>query len=71
MGIYPVKLKKWYSCRNKEDRIHRETLMFLFKFKKCETCGKKVKMRNAIGHHSLPFGYGDVWCNKYCFGEEV
>jgi hypothetical protein len=39
----------------------------LLNYYRCIACRKKAKINKAIGHHSLPFGHGDVWCSEKCF----
>jgi len=33
---------------------------------RCFSCGSSIKWKKAWGHHSIPWGYGDVWCSKKC-----
>lgn len=29
-----------------------------------------MKYHRAYGHHSIPWGYGDVWCSKKCLNKK-
>jgi hypothetical protein len=62
MSIYPVKLSKWFGSDTPEFEI---TLLILHNAR-CLACYKKVRFNAAIGHHSLPWGYGDIWCSWKC-----
>lgn len=80
MSIYPVPLQKWFPHPRIGQYIYGnyseaknlyETVKFLVKFERCDSCGKHCKFNRAWGHHSLPFGYGEVWCTEKClFGTE-
>lgn len=35
-------------------------------YTKCYACHRRVRWRAAVGHHSLPWGYGDLWCSWKC-----
>ena len=70
MSIYPVKLSQWFPPG---DSLHS-----LVKFivsngygdvaTGCLHCGKKcMHWQQAIAHHSLPYGYGDIWCREKCY----
>ena len=66
MSIYPVKLNDWYP---KGDEMN-EIAILSVKFSNCLQCNKKgkdIKYRYAIGHHSIPWGNGDIWCTKKCY----
>lgn len=62
MSIYPVYLPSWFP---KKDEMH-ENAKISVKYSSCLTCGKKVKWKKAWGHHSIPWGNGDIWCSKKC-----
>jgi hypothetical protein len=63
MSIYVVRLSEWFSKNDENYEICKETV----KFSRCFTCNKKnIKYKYAMGHHSVPWGNGDVWCNKKC-----
>ena len=74
MSIYPIRIKKWFppvlKSEHKEEirdnKFNRQTIRTCLEFMRCHNCGKRVKMRNGWCHHSLPWGYGDVWCNERC-----
>ena len=64
--IYPVRLIKWFP-RKSEDY---KSLIYMRKCMYCAGCGKSMarsKYKNIIGHHSLPYGHGDMWHNDNCF----
>lgn len=70
MSIYPVRLSEWFP---KGDENH-ETMKFLVSRGHCDGafgclhCGKKkMHWQKAWGHHSLPWGYGDIWCSERHF----
>lgn len=67
MSIYPVKLSEWYPPGDE----HYEYALMMVKSTKCLVCGKIAQYRYAMGHHSLPWGYGDVWCSKKCFRKQL
>lgn len=60
MSIYPVRLNEWFPvgdenyCKDIVDAM------------RCFACGKKCRYKKVWGHHSLPWGYGDVWCSEKC-----
>jgi hypothetical protein len=63
MSIYPVKLSEWFPMG---DEYH-QTAISCLSYMRCKACGRKVtRWKKAIGHHSLPWGYGDLWCSKKC-----
>lgn len=75
MSIYPVPLQKWFpNPKSKnlsgENSWHKqcnyEAAKSTVEFSKCENCGKSCKYNRAWGHHSIPWGYGDVWCSEKC-----
>lgn len=64
MSIYPVKLSEWFP---RGDENYQNSKMMV-KFGQCYKCGKKnIKYSTAFGHHSLPWGYGDIWCSSKCY----
>lgn len=67
MSIYPVRLYEWFPPN---DEMY-ENAECMVKFSKCIVCGKKPKYRYAIGHHSIPWGNGDIWCTKKCFNKKI
>lgn len=65
MSIYPVKLAEWFP---KTDTDNHDTMKMIVKFHTCHVCNKKkMDWRRAIGHHSIPWGYGDIWCGVRCY----
>lgn len=69
MSIYPVKLSEWFPPG---DENHDSMKMMVRVGGDsnigCASCGKrKIRWQTAWGHHSLPWGYGDVWCTRKCF----
>ena len=76
MSIYPVPLQKWFPNPNKyigkgwEEYINAlidySTLRMIIKYERCKKCNKNLKYNRVWGHHSLPRGYGDMWCSKEC-----
>jgi len=62
MGIYLVKLAEWFPVG---DDYH-STLMSIINCVRCLACDKKVRFKAAVGHHSLPFGNGDLFCSWKC-----
>ena len=70
MSIYPVRLSKWFPPGDE----HHDIMKFLVSHGYCDGhvgcphCGKKhMHWQQAIGHHSLPWGYGDIWCREKCY----
>lgn len=62
MSIYPVKISEWFPPG---DEMY-EIASGIVSIKRCYACNKKARWKAAIGHHSLPWGYGDVWCSVKC-----
>lgn len=59
MSIYPVRVSEWFPPGNEKHDIIKYILG------PCLHCGKKkLHWQKAWAHHSLPWGYGDSWCNK-------
>lgn len=73
MSIYPVKLIEWYPPfkTSRDDKFQHEILKSVIKHMPCRYCGKYVKFKMAYGHHSLPWGHGDIWCNKRCLTRDT
>lgn len=64
MSIYPVRLAKWFPPGDK----NHESMKWAIKYKPCMECGKEdSNWRWVWGHHSLPWGYGDIWCTSRCY----
>lgn len=72
MSIYPVKLMEWFPHprKRKDDYENNDHLHWTaktsVKYAKCLACGKQPKWNRAIGHHSIPWGNGDIWCSEKC-----
>lgn len=77
MSIYPVYLPSWFpkiTKRNRpENKDEAKELAYqhtvakvIVKYSDCKTCGGKCTWKKSWGHHSIPWGYGDVWCSKKC-----
>lgn len=60
MSIYPVKLVEWYPIG--DDKYFGD----IIESYRCLACMRKPRYSKAWGHHSVPFGYGDVWCSFKC-----
>lgn len=73
MSIYPVPMQNWFKNRKRNDSDSKflyETARWLVDIYRCHNCGKRCKWNRAWGHHSVPWGYGDIWCSKDCvFGK--
>jgi len=66
MSIYVVKLSEWFP---KGDEYYENSKMMV-EAMGCLKCGKKgknIKYRYAMGHHSIPWGNGDIFCTKRCY----
>lgn len=79
MSIYPVYLASWFPRRttkprpaevgewwDKEQHTNNIVAETVVKLSKCERCKKKCKWKQAWGHHSIPYGHGEIWCSKTC-----
>lgn len=69
MSIYPVPLQKWFpnpASHPGAVDFDYTILRMIVRTDKCARCKKFCKWNRAWGHHSLPFGYGDVFCGKRC-----
>ena len=73
MSIYVVRLSEWYNKEEDEKDPHsgcslHDACRTLVETTKCHNCGNdKMQYRYAMGHHALPWGYGDIWCTKKCY----
>lgn len=70
MSIYPVRLSEWYPPGDEHHDIikHLVSSGFGDQIQGCLHCRKKhMHWQTAYAHHSLPYGYGDIWCNKKHF----
>ena len=66
MSIYPVKLSEWFPPT---DEMY-ESCYAAVSFTRCLACDKRVRYSKAIGHHSIPWGYGDIWCSEKCLNSD-
>lgn len=62
MSIYPVRLSEWFPFGDEQHDI----CTTIVECTRCLACGDRVRFKRAIGHHSLPWGYGDLWCSEKC-----
>ena len=62
MSIYPVRFSEWFPKRSDQ----HETALSLTNVLRCYACAKKVRFDTAVGHHSLPWGCGELWCSWEC-----
>jgi len=68
MSIYPVRLSEWFPMG---DENHDNAYMIV-KALRCMACDKRVRWKAAVGHHSLPWGNGDLFCGwKCCYSGKV
>lgn len=62
MSIYPVQLSEWFPFGEEMHDIAYD----IVSLSRCLACRKRLRFNKAIGHHSLPWGYGDIWCSWKC-----
>lgn len=62
MSIYPVRLSEWFPFG---DPMY-ETCYIITKISRCVACRSRLRFSKAVGHHSLPWGYGDIFCSWKC-----
>lgn len=65
MSIYVVYLPSWYPKTSRkidnsipveeQKRLHENAKMMV-EYSSCEKCKKKVRWKQAWGHHSVPWG---------------
>lgn len=67
MSIYPVYLSKFHNTECPMHELAKE----IVKLSRCHNCENKIKWRYAYAHHSLLWGYGDIWCSKKCYEKEI
>ena len=70
MSIYPVRLAEWFPPGDSHHGIMKFIVSngYTDAGRGCLHCGKKhMHWQVAIGHHSLPWGYGDIWCREKCY----
>lgn len=67
MSIYPVRLAEWFPPGDEQ----HDTVKFMVsngygdQQVGCLHCGKiHMHWQKAWAHHSLPWGYGDIWCSE-------
>ena len=63
MSIYPVYFSRFWDKNEPEYWDMKDLIKHIV----CHHCGGKISWRYAYGHHSVPWGCGDVWCCKKCF----
>lgn len=62
MSVYTVRLSEWFPVGDD----NHETTVWLCTLSRCLACRKRIRFRKAVGHHSLPWGWGDIWCSWKC-----
>lgn len=62
MSIFPVKLSEWFPLGDEKHEIATS----ICSVERCYACGGKIKFHRAYAHHSLPWGFGDIWCSEKC-----
>jgi hypothetical protein len=62
VSIYVVQLAEWYPLGDEKHGDYTFTLRCV----RCLACGGKCKFNKAVGHHSIVYGYGDLWCTWKC-----
>lgn len=62
MSIWPVRLSEWYPFGDERHEI----CLSIIECTRCLACGDRVRFKKAVGHHSLPFGHGDLWRSLKC-----
>lgn len=68
MSIYPVRLSEWFPKSDENHETMKLMVEVIGENEGCLYCKKKhVHWQEAWGHHSLPYGYGNIWCRKKCF----
>lgn len=85
MSIYVVYLPSWYPKKPKrfegqpeeaflanlsENKRLHEFAKSTVELSSCYTCGGLCTWKKSWGHHSIPFGHGDVFCSKKCYLNE-
>lgn len=67
MSIYPVRLRDWFPPASDQDECYLfSTILSIILHSRCYACDKKLRYQSAVGHHALPWGYGDIWCSWRC-----
>jgi len=70
MSIYPVRLSEWFPPGDEKHELVKWIVSNGFSDAGigCKHCGKKhMHWQEAWAHHSLPWGYGDIWCREKCY----
>lgn len=62
MSIYPVRLSEWFPPSDEMYPI----LLSIVNNTRCTACGKHPRYLGAVGHHSLPWGNGEIFCSWKC-----
>ena len=62
MSIYPVRLSEWFPPG--DDMF--DICLILARTSRCLACGNKLRYNKMVGHHSLPWGNGDIFCSWKC-----
>ena len=62
MSTYPVRLNEWFPPEDE----HRFGVRMAVAHMRCYSCGSRCNIKKVIGHHSIPWGYGDIWCSEKC-----
>lgn len=62
MSIYTVLLSEWYPP---SDEMH-DFAFISVAITRCYACHKRPRWFAAVGHHSIPWGYGEIWCGWKC-----
>lgn len=62
MSIYAVPLLEWYPPG---DEMYENALMSMAL--RCNSCGAIPRYSKAVGDHSIPWGFGDVFCDWKCY----
>jgi hypothetical protein len=62
MSIYPVRLLEWFPPGDEMFNIAFSSV----ESTRCFACGSLPNYKKAVGHHSIPWGNGDIWCSWRC-----
>lgn len=63
MSIFVVTLSEWFPPGDDQ----YETAFSLVSYTRCLACGDKPNWKKAIAPHSIPWGYGYIWCDFKCY----
>lgn len=67
MSIYAVRLAEWFPPGDEQHSMMKWLVSngCTDVGQGCLFCGKKhMHWQKAWGHHSIPWGYGDIWCSE-------